>query len=102
VGERFANGAGAGRGAASDLQERRDLSVPRINIPVLLLQPARDASLSPAKVLGEQASRLGKPFTVKVYPPAGPESEQGHCFGGASGMHVWAEEAKAFLKANVP
>jgi len=86
----------------SYLRERLIEAVRRINIPVLLLQPARDASLNPAKVLGEQASRLGKPFTVKVYPPAGPESEQGHCFGGAAGMHVWAEDAKAFLKANVP
>jgi dienelactone hydrolase len=86
----------------SYLRERLIEAVRHINIPVLLLQPARDASLSPAKVLGEQASRLGKPFTVKVYPPAGPESEQGHCFGGAAGMHVWAEDAKAFLKANVP
>jgi hypothetical protein len=32
-----------------------------------------------------------------VYPAEGPEVLQSHCFGGARGMHVWAEEAKAFL-----
>jgi hypothetical protein len=36
-----------------------------------------------------------------VYPATGPEKEQGHCFGGAGGMHVWADDAKAFLEANL-
>ena len=48
------------------------------------------------------AERAGKPLTVKVYPATGPEKEQGHCFGGASGMHVWADDAKAFLGAHLP
>ncbi len=40
-------------------------------------------------------------MTVKVYPPTGPSKEQHHCFGGADGMHVWAEDAKAFFMANM-
>jgi hypothetical protein len=53
-------------------------------------------------VLGAAAARAGKPLTVKVYPATGPSKEQGHCFGGASGMHVWADDAKAFFRANLP
>jgi dienelactone hydrolase len=83
------------------LQKRLIRSVQHINIPVLLLQPARDASLEPARILGAGAVRLGKPLTSKIYPDTGPEDERGHCFGGAKGMHVWAEDAKAFLAANV-
>jgi carboxymethylenebutenolidase len=85
----------------SFLQKRLIQSLPEINIPVLLLQPARDASLEPSRVLGAEAARLGKSLTTKVYPDTGPEDERGHCFGGAKGMHVWAEDAKAFLAANL-
>ena len=34
---------------------------------------------------------------VKVYPPDMPEDQQGHCFGGARGMHVWATDVVAFF-----
>lgn len=84
------------------LRARLVQAVGRINIPVLLIQPPKDASLEPSRVLGAEATRSGRPLTVKVYPATGPAKEQGHCFGGARGMHVWAEEAKAFLKANLP
>ena len=83
------------------LQQRLVESVRGINIPVLLLQPARDASLEPSRVLGREATRLGKSFTTKVYPDTGPEDERGHCFGGPKGMHIWAGDAKAFLAANL-
>jgi carboxymethylenebutenolidase len=83
------------------LQKRLIQSVRDITIPVLLLQPPKDASLQPSRVLGAEAKRLGKPFTVKVYSDRVPEDERGHCFGGARGMHVWADDAKAFLAAHV-
>ncbi|HEV7610198.1 MAG TPA: alpha/beta fold hydrolase [Steroidobacteraceae bacterium] len=84
------------------LQARLVKAVSRINIPVLLIQPPKDASLGPAHVLGAAAVRAGTPLTVKVYPATGSSKEQGHCFGGASGMHVWADDAKAFLGKNLP
>lgn len=77
-------------------------AVRRIDIPVLLIQPAQDASLAPSRVLGAEAARLGKPLTAKVYAATGSSQEQAHCFGGARGMHVWAEDAKAFFRANLP
>ena len=83
------------------LQQRLIRSLQGINIPVLLIQPPKDASLKPSRVLGAEAARLGKSVTTKVYPNTGPKDERGHCFGGAKGMHVWAEDAKAFLAANV-
>lgn len=83
------------------MRERLTQSLQGINIPVLLLQPARDASLEPSRVLGAEAARLGKSLTIKVYPDTGPEDERVHCFGGAKGTHVWAEDAIAFLATTV-
>jgi dienelactone hydrolase len=80
------------------LQQRLIEAVRRIDIPLLLLQPPKDASLEPARVLGAEARRLGKTsFTTKVYPATMPEAEQGHCFGGAKGMRNWAAEALEFF-----
>lgn len=81
------------------LRKRMIQGVRRISIPVMLIQPAKDASLGPSHVLGAEAARLGKPLTAKVYPAVGPSKEQSHCFGGADGMHVWADDAKEFFRA---
>jgi carboxymethylenebutenolidase len=79
------------------LRERLVQAVRRIDIPVMLLQPPKDASLEPSRVLGAEFTRLGKRFVGKIYPAEGPEEEQGHCFGGAKGMHIWAADAVSFL-----
>ena len=84
------------------LRDRLVRAVSKIDMPVMVLQPAKDASLEPSRVLGAEFKRLGKPFSGKIYPATGPEEEQMHCFGGARGMHVWADDALAFLKASVP
>ncbi len=73
-------------------------AVGKIEIPVMILQPPKDDSLEPSRVLGAEFRRLGKPFVGKVYPPEGPEDEQVHCFGGAKGRHVWAQDALTFLE----
>jgi len=80
------------------LRTRLLQAVPKIEIPVMILQPPKDASLEPTRVLGAEFKRLGKPFVGKIYPPEGPEDQQGHCFGGAKGMHIWADDALTFLK----
>ena len=80
------------------LQERLVQAVRKIDMPVLLIQPPKDASLEPARVLGDAAKRAGKRlFVAKVYPPTMPDSQQVHCFGGAKGMRNWASEAVAFF-----
>jgi dienelactone hydrolase len=80
-----------------ELRRRLVQGVRDINIPVLLLQPAKDASLEPSAVLGKEFKRLAKPYSGKIYPAVGPRDEQGHCFGGAKGMHVWAQDVLEFV-----
>jgi len=80
------------------IRDRLITAVKNINIPVLLIQPPKDNSLKPARVLGQEAKKAGKEsFTAKVYPPTMPDSEQVHCFGGAKGFHNWAADAVVFF-----
>jgi len=81
------------------IRARLVASVNKITIPVRLIQPPKDASLEPARVLGEAARTAGKEaFVTKVYSAEGvPKDEQGHCFGGSRGYHNWANEAVDFF-----
>ena len=82
------------------MQERLKKAVAQIGIPVLLIQPPKDASLEPARVLGAEAARIGKKqFRTVIYPPTMPDAEQTHCFGGAKGFHNWAKDAVDFFNA---
>jgi carboxymethylenebutenolidase len=79
------------------LRDRLIAAVRKTEIPVFLIQPPKDASLEPSRVLGAELQRRGKQHVVKLYPAEMPEDQQGHCFGGARGMHVWALDVLAFL-----
>jgi len=79
------------------LRDRLLRAVRNIAVPVMLLQPAKDDSLEPSRVLGAEFVKHKKSYVGKVYPGTGPDEEQRHCFGGARGMHVWADDAIAFL-----
>ncbi len=80
------------------LQDRLVQAVRKIDIPVLLIQPPRDASLEPSRVLGGEFERLGKRYTGKIYPESIPGELQTHCFGGIRrGSSVWAQDVLAFL-----
>jgi len=82
-----------------DLRERLQRAAAQIEIPTFVIQPAQDASLAPARVLGPILARRNASNQVKVYPPVGPEAQQKHCFGGAPGMHIWGPDAVDFCKA---
>jgi len=79
------------------LRERLVAAVRKAEIPIFLIQPPQDSSLEPSRVLGAELERRGKQNAVKVYPPDMPLDEQGHCFGGARGMPVWAQDVLAFF-----
>lgn len=83
------------------LRTRLLQAVRKIEIPVMILQPPKDDSLEPCRVLGAEFERLGKPFSGKIYPPEGlSEDEQEHCFGG-KGARVWADDALTFLEPSL-
>jgi len=80
------------------LQNRLILAAQRTEIPVFLIQPPKDASLEPSRVLGREFQRLEKPYKGKIYPSEIQEDLQTHCFGGIGrGSHVWASDVLDFL-----
>ena len=80
------------------LQERLVQAARKTDMPVFLIQPPKDASLEPSKVLGGEFQRLHKPYKGTVYPKEIPADLQTHCFGGvARGIRIWAPDALAFL-----
>jgi len=81
-----------------ELEARLSRAAEHIDVPVFVIQPAKDASLLPAKTLGPIIERHNARSRTKIFPAEGPEDEQQHCFGGAKGMHVWGPDAVAFLK----
>ena len=80
------------------LQERLIKAARQTEIPVFLIQPPKDESLEPSRVLGREFQRLGKPYTGKIYPADIPVDLQTHCFGGIRrGSRIWAQDVLAFL-----
>ena len=80
------------------LQGRLIMAARKTEIPVFLIQPPKDASLEPSRVLGREFQRLGKPYTGKIYPEDIQEDLQTHCFGGIRrGSRIWAQDVLAFL-----
>src|SRR5262245_26657712 len=62
------------------LQQRLIAAVQKIEIPVFLIQPPKDASLEPSRVLGGEFQRLGKRYAGKIYPDDIRADLQTHCF----------------------
>lgn len=83
------------------LRDRLVKAVSGINIPVFLIHPEKDANVAPGYTLGQEFQRLGKPYGLEIYPPFGPADEQGHCFGGARGFHIWGPDVLWFLSNTV-
>jgi len=80
-----------------ELRSRLISAMSKVQMPLFILHPAKDASLEPGRTLDAELTRLGKLHQLTIYPATGPEAEQGHCFGGARGMHVWAADVVAWL-----
>ncbi len=79
------------------LQQRLLQAVDNIDIPVFLLHPAKDASVLPGFVLGQEFAKLGKPFQLEIYAPYGRPDQQVHCFGAKNGYSIWGPEVLRFL-----
>jgi len=79
------------------LQQELTKAVSGINIPVFLIHPEKDVSVAPGYALAQEFLKLNKPYSFKIYPPFGPDDEQGLCFGDGNGFHWWASDVLSFL-----
>ena len=78
------------------LQDRLTQAMGNLNIPIFVIQPAKDASLEPSLNLGPALQAAGKPYGLKIFPPFGPEEAQAHCFDGV-GAQIWGSDVLTFL-----
>jgi carboxymethylenebutenolidase len=63
---------------SSELRERLLTAVNKATAPIMLIHAANDYSTVPGYALTGELERLHKPHLLKVYPPVGRTSEDGH------------------------
>lgn len=93
---------GAGAGSWDRSEEMRSqllATVDKIVVPVLLLHAANDYSVAPGKAMASELARLSKPHELKIYPPVGQSSSDGHNFLYID-VPQWENDVFEFLDEN--
>jgi carboxymethylenebutenolidase len=63
---------------SSELRERLLTAVNEATAPIMLIHAANDYSAAPGYALAGEMERLHKPHLLKIYPPVGRTSDDGH------------------------
>ena len=95
----FAAAAGSW-GRSPELRERLLGAVHSTSAAVMLVQAENDYSTEPSRALGAEMERLGKPHLVRIYPPVGKTSEDGHNVLYEA-IPVWQGDVFGFLDASL-
>jgi carboxymethylenebutenolidase len=94
---------GAAAGSWSDsppLQSRLLAAARGGKAPVFFAYAANDYTIAPAKTLGAEMTRLGRPNRVQIHAPVGKTATEGHDFVH-SGVSTWEGDVFAFLDAHL-
>jgi carboxymethylenebutenolidase len=83
-----------------ELRERLLSAVDKSTAPIMLIQAANDYSTAPSYALDHELERLHKPHLLKIYPPVGRTSEDGHNFLYLA-MPQWEDDVFTFLDEHV-
>lgn len=75
----FAAAAGTW-GRSSEARERLLDAVRKTDSAVMLIYAENDFSTAPGRALAAELGRLHKPHVLKIYPPVGQTSDDGHNF----------------------
>jgi carboxymethylenebutenolidase len=65
---------------SSELRDRLLVAADKATAPIMLIQAANDYSTAPSYALADELERLHKPHLLKIYPPVGKTSDDGHNF----------------------
>jgi carboxymethylenebutenolidase len=72
-------GAGANSWKLSpELRERLLKAVGKTSAPIMLIHAANDYDTTPGTALAAEFERLKKPHLLKIYPPVGQSTDEGH------------------------
>ena len=85
---------------SSELRERLLIAVDKTTAPIMLVQASNDYSTAPSYALADELERLHKPHLLKIYPPVGQTSEDGHNFLYLA-IPQWEHDVFKFLDEHV-
>jgi dienelactone hydrolase len=86
---------------SSRLRQRLLAALPHVSAPVLTIHAENDYSLSSGKALDLRLKELGKPHVLRIFPPIGRSSDDGHDFLHL-GISIWEPDVFAFLDQHMP
>src|SRR5262245_26812593 len=75
-------------------------AVGRMSAPALFIHAANDYSTASGSALAAEMQRLGKPHALKIYPPFGADTRDGHNLVFRS-VSTWEADVFAFLDAHL-
>ena len=90
------SGAGYSWDRSPELRARLLTAVTHIQAPVFFIHAANDYSVNLGQALDSRLEQLGKPHSLKIYPPIGRTPDDGHNFP-LSGVSIWEPDVFAFL-----
>lgn len=82
---------------APELQALMIRAVTNSRAPIFFFQAENDYDLSPSRKLAIAMKDAGKEFEIKIYPPYGNSTQDGHSFG-YFGSSVWGDDVFRFLE----
>jgi len=80
-----------------EIRELLLTAVRKTSVPVMLVHAANDFSTAPGKALDSELSRLNKPHFLRIYPPFGKTSDDGHMFVYTD-IPEWEADVFGFLE----
>jgi carboxymethylenebutenolidase len=92
--------AAASWGTSPEVRERLLDATRKTPVPIMLLQAANDYSTAPGKALDGELVRLNKSHVLKIYPPSGKTSDDGHMFVYTD-IAEWESDVFRFLDEHV-
>jgi dienelactone hydrolase len=92
-----AGGAQSWKLAQPQLQQVMTRAVRNARAPIFFFQAQNDYDLSPSRILSAAMKDAGKEFEMKIYPPYGKTTADGHAFG-YFGSSVWGDDVFRFLQ----
>jgi carboxymethylenebutenolidase len=99
AGVTFAAAANSWEGSR-ELRDRLLAAAAKETAPIMLIQAANDYSTAPGYALADEMKRLHKAHLLKIYPPVGKTSEDGHNFLYLAILQ-WENDVFEFLDEHV-
>jgi dipeptidyl aminopeptidase/acylaminoacyl peptidase len=85
---------------SSELRDHLLTAADKVAAPIMLIQAANDYSTVPSYALADELERVRKPHLLKIYPPAGQTSDDGHNFVYLA-IPKWENDVFRFLDDHV-